>query len=138
MLQDDENYDRLEKVAGENGYEIYKISAVTGEGLDKLFARIAELLKDIPKEEFEIEETTTHYTLDDEPDFVVRRDGKYFIVEGKEIEKIMRRVNFSDNESLSYFHLTLRKIGVDSALKKQCIKEGDIVKIFDWEFEYEE
>lgn len=138
VLQDDENYDRLEKVAGENGYEIYKISAVTGEGLDKLFARIAELLKDIPKEEFEIEETTTHYTLDDEPDFVVRRDGKYFIVEGKEIEKIMRRVNFSDNESLSYFHLTLRKIGVDSALKKQGIKEGDIVKIFDWEFEYEE
>ena len=56
----------------------------------------------------------------------------------KEIENIMRRINFSDNESLSYFHLMLRKIGVDAALRKQGIKEGDIVKIFDWEFEYEE
>ena len=33
---------------------------------------------------------------------------------------------------------TLRKMGVDAALRKKGIKEGDIVKIFDWEFEYEE
>ena len=92
----------------------------------------------LPLLEFEVEEETTHYTLDDEPDFVIRREGKYFIIEGKEIENIMRRINFSDNESLSYFHLMLRKIGVDAALRKQGIKEGDIVKIFDWEFEYEE
>ena len=138
VLQDDKNYERIEEVAKKSGYEIYKISAVTGEGLENLFMRIAELLKDIPKEEFEVEEETTHYTLDDEPDFVIRREGKYFIIEGKEIENIMRRINFSDNESLSYFHLMLRKIGVDAALRKQGIKEGDIVKIFDWEFEYEE
>ena len=64
--------------------------------------------------------------------------GVEFIVEGKEIETIMRRVNFSDYESLAYFHQTLRKMGVDAALRRKGIKEGDIVKIFDWEFEYEE
>ena len=50
----------------------------------------------------------------------------------------MRKINFSDYESLAYFHLMLKKIGVDGELKKQGIKEGDVVKIFDWEFEYEE
>ena len=125
-------------MAKEKGIEIFKISAVTGEGLDLLFTRIAELLKDIPKEEFEVEEKTVHYTLEDEPDFTIRRDGKYFVVEGKEVENIMRRINFSDNESLAYFHMMLRKIGVDAALRKQGIKEGDLVKIFDWEFEYED
>ena len=99
VLLDEENYNRLEKVAKESGYEIYKISAVTGEGLENLFMRIAELLKDIPKEEFEVEEETTHYTLDDEPDFVIRREGKYFIIEGKEIENIMRRINLCNTNS---------------------------------------
>ena len=50
----------------------------------------------------------------------------------------MRRINFSDYESLAYFQKTLKKMGVDAELKRRGIKEGDIVKIFDWEFQYEE
>ncbi|MBQ8299680.1 MAG: GTPase ObgE [Clostridia bacterium] len=138
VLQDKENYKRLEEVAKKNNCEIYKISAVTGEGLEELFTRIGELLKDIPKEELEPIEKIVKYTMEDIPTWQVRKEGNYFIVEGKEIETIMRRVNFSDYESLAYFHKTLRKMGVDAALRKKGIKEGDIVKIFDWEFEYEE
>ena len=138
VLQDEESYNKLEKEVREKGYEIYKISAVTGEGLEELFTRIAELLKDIPKVELEVVENIVHYTMDDEPSWQVRREGAYFIVEGKEIETIMRRVNFSDYESLAYFHQTLRKMGVEAALRRKGIKEGDIVKIFDWEFEYED
>ena len=138
VLQNEENYKKLEKVAQKNGYEIFKISAVTGEGLDALFERIAVLLKQIPKEELEVIEEVTHYTLEEEPSWSIRKDGKVFVVEGKEIENVMRRVNFSDYESLGYFHMTLRKMGVDAALRKNGIKEGDTVRIFDWEFEYEE
>lgn len=138
VLQNEENYKNLEAIAKKNNCEIYKISAVTGEGLEELFTRIAELLKDIPKEELEPIEKIVTYTMEDVPSWQVRKEGSYFIVEGKEIETIMRRVNFSDYESLAYFHKTLRKMGVDAALRKKGIKEGDIVKIFDWEFEYEE
>ena len=119
--------------------EIFKISAVTGEGLDTLFMRIADLLKDIPKEEFEVEEKIAHYTFDDEtPGWSITRENNTFTIEGKEIETIMRRVNFSDYESMAYFHNTLRKMGIEAELRRRGIKEGDIVKIFDWEFEYEE
>ena len=138
VLQNEENFKRLEAVAKENGYEIYKISAVTGEGLELLFERIAELIKEIPKEELEVSEKVTHYTLEDEPSWSIRKEGKVFVVEGKEIENVMRRINFSDYESLGYFHTTLRKMGVDAELRRKGIKEGDIVRIFDWEFEYEE
>ncbi len=139
VLQDEENFVRLEEKAKQKGLEIYKISAVTGEGLDVLFTRIAELLKDIPKEEFEITDDVAHYTLDDdEPGWTITRENNTFVIEGKEIETIMRRVNFSDYESMAYFHNTLRKMGIESALRKKGIKEGNIVKIFDWEFEYEE
>ncbi|MBR3281306.1 MAG: GTPase ObgE [Clostridia bacterium] len=140
VLEDEENFERLKKLAKEKGYEIYKISAVTGEGLDELFNRVYDVLQTIPKTEFEVTEETAYYTLEDEEEDgfeVSRKDGK-FIVTGKQVEKLMRRINFSDYESLAYFHLNLRKIGVDSELKRQGIKNGDIVQIFDWEFEYEE
>ena len=138
VMQDEENYKNLEKVAKEDGYEIFKISAVTGEGLESLFNRIAELLKNIPKEELEQIEAVVHYTYDDTTTWSVRKENNTYIVDGKDIENIMRRVNFSDVESLAYFHKMLRKMGIDAALKKQGIKEGDIVKIFDLEFEYED
>ena len=31
----------------------------------------------------------------------------------------------------------LKKMGIDSELRRMGIMEGDIVRIFDWEFEYE-
>ncbi|MBR6640828.1 MAG: GTPase ObgE [Clostridia bacterium] len=139
VLQNEENFAKLEAKAKEKGMEIFKISAVTGEGLDVLFMRIADLLKDIPKEEFEVEDKVAHYTFDDEtPGWSITRENNTFTIEGKEIETIMRRVNFSDYESMAYFHNTLRKMGIEAELRRRGIKEGDIVKIFDWEFEYEE
>ena len=139
VLQDSDNYERLEKVAKEHGYEIYKISAVTGEGLKELFYKISELLKEIPKIEIEEVDKTVYYTYEEDDDaWEVHKDGNKFVVTGKGIETLMRRINFSDYESLAYFHLMLRKMGVDSALRAKGIKEGDIVQIFDWEFEYEE
>lgn len=139
VLQDEENYNKLARVAEENGYEIYKISAVTGEGLEELFNRLYEKLKEIPAVEFEEIDKTAYYTLDDEDDtWEVHKEGNKFVVTGKEIETLMRRINFSDYESMAYFHLMLKKMGVDASLRAQGIKEGDTVQIFDWEFEYEE
>lgn len=140
VLQDEEKYINLEKKVKERGYEIFKISAATGEGLEKLFTRIAEIIKEIPKNEFEVsEDEIVHYTLEEKEDtWTVRKENNKFIVEGKAIETIMRRINFSDNESLAYFHLMLKKSGINAELKRQGIKDGDSVKIFDWEFDYEE
>jgi GTP-binding protein len=139
VLQNEENYIKLEDEVKKRGFEIYKISAVTGEGLKELFNRISVILKEIPKQEIEKIDKTVYYTLEDDNDsWAVRKEGNIFIIEGKEIELVMRRVNFSDSESLAYFHNTLKKMGIDKELRNKGIKEGDIVRIFDWEFEYEE
>lgn len=139
VMQDEENYRRLEKVAKQKGYEIFKISAVTGEGLNELFNRVAELLKEIPKQELEEVDKTVYYNYEDENEgWRITRENNTFVIDGKEIENVMRRVNFSDYESLAYFHNTLKKMGIEAELKRRGIKEGDIVKIFDLEFQYEE
>lgn len=138
-MQDDKNFERLQKIANQKGYEIFKISAVTGEGLHELFGRVSELLKEIPKQELEEVDNTVYYSYEEENEgWRITRENNTFIIDGKEIENVMRRINFSDYESLAYFHSMLKKMGIESELRKRGIKEGDIVKIFDLEFQYEE
>lgn len=138
-MQDEQNYNKLKKIANQKGYEIFKISAVTGKGLKELFSRVAELLNEIPKQELEEVDKTVYYSYDDENEgWKITRENNTFVIDGKEIENVMRRINFSDYESLAYFHSMLKKMGIEAELKRRGIKEGDIVKIFDLEFQYEE
>ena len=62
-------------------------------------------------------------------------DGEY-IVSGPAVERLMGRVNIQDNESMHYFQKQLSSLGIESKLKQKGIKEGDSVKILEWEFEW--
>ena len=101
---------------------------------------VSSLLKTLPKEDLvEITEKEKIYTLEDEKeDFTITREKGMFVVNGEKVDKIMRRVNIGDYESLFYLHRKLDEIGLNKALKKQGIKEGDIVKIGDYEMEWED
>ena len=138
-MQDDTNYKALEKLAKDNDMEIYKISAVTGEGLNELFNHVAKLIKTLPKEEVVEVEDRIVYTLEDEADnFEIEVKGNEFIVTGPAVERLMGRVNIGDNESYHYMEKMLKKLGVDAALREKGVKEGDTVKILEWEFEWYE
>ena len=137
MMQDENNYKELEKLAKENNMEIFKISAATGEGLKELFTHVSKVLKTLPKEELEEIEERKVYTLKEEDEgFTVRIENGMYIVEGKAIEKIMSRANLEDNESLYYFQKSIRFLGVEDKLKEMGIKDGDTVKFIDWEMEW--
>ena len=140
-MQDDENYKALEKLAKENDMEIYKISAVTGEGLNELFNHVAEIIKTLPKEEIVEIEDRIIYTLEDDEEeqfkIEIVKPGE-FIVTGPAAQRLMGRVNIGDNESYAYMEKMLKKIGITQALKDKGVKEGDTVKILEWEFEWYE
>ena len=138
VMQDEELYKNLEKVAKENNMDIFKISAATGEGISELMKYVSATLKTLPKEDL-IEITDKKvYTLKDEDEYTIQKvDGK-FVIKGESVEKVMRRVNIADNESLYYFQKSLDNLGVNQKLKEMGIKEGDIVQIEDYELEWEE
>ena len=139
IIQDEEKYKELEKVAKENNIEIFKISAATNNGLKELFNYVSTIIKDLPKEElFDVDERIVYTLEDTEKDFEIRLDGSEFIVEGKAAENLMRRVNIGDNESFAYLQKMIRKLGIEQELKAMGIKEGDSVKILEWEFEWYE
>ena len=139
-MQDDENFAELSKIAKENNIEIYKISAVTGEGVNELINYVAKVVKTLPKEEIVDIEDRVVYTLDEDKDeftVTIVREGE-FIVEGPAAERLMGRVNIGDNESFAYLQRMLKKIGIEQALRDKGVQEGDTVKILEWEFEWYE
>lgn len=137
VMQDNENYSKLEELAQKEGIEIYKISATTGEGIDNLMNRISEVLKQLPKEELIEIEQKMIYTLENKDDFKITKNEEEFIIEGPAVERLMGRVNILDNESMHYFQKSIRELGIEEKLKQMGIKEGDTVRILEWHFEWE-
>ena len=136
-VANEELLDQLEKLAKDKNMEFFKISSVTGEGVEKLLDYVSKIIKTLPKEELVQKEERIIYTLEDEKDkFTITKEKNQYVVKGEAVERIIRRVNIGDNESLYYLHKKLIELGVEEELKKQGIKEGDIVKISNYELEW--
>lgn len=139
VMNNEENYKKLEELAKKKELEIYKISAATGEGVDQLMARVAEVLKDLPKEDLiKVDERMVYTLEEDKEEFEVRIEEGDYIVEGPAIERLMGRVNIQDNESMYYFQKCIKEMGIEAKLKEKGVKEGDTVRVLDWHFEWYE
>lgn len=142
IMVDETGFNALKELAEKNNQKIFKISSATGEGIDELMNYVSSILKTLPKEDLiEITDSAKKkiYTLDsEEKKFTIEKDGNVFIVKGERVDKIMRKVNIGDYESLFYLHRKLDEIGLNQALKEKGIKEGDLVKIGDYEMEWED
>ncbi len=135
-MQDENLYKELEKMAKKNNIEIFKISAVTGEGIKELLDRVIEVLKTLPKEDLVEFVEKKVYKLEDEDEFTITKEDGIFVVDGPAVQKLMRRVNLEDNESMHYFQKCLDELGVNEKLKQVGVQEGDTVRVVDWELEW--
>ena len=78
-------------------------------------------------------------TPETDNEFTIRRDDSgAFIVEGKNIERLVAMTRFHDEESLRRFQNILRRSGIEDALRERGVKEGDTVRIRDMEFDFSE
>lgn len=132
----DENLRRLaDKLAG-TGIEIYSAQAAVGGDFKPLVYAIVKMLDSLPPVEPFREED--FYDLDAERGGtyeIAEEDGAY-VVSGRGVDYLVRSVNFGDEDSLNYFHRTLRRWGVIDALRERGAKEGDLVRIEDMEFDF--
>ena len=139
IMQEENMYKELEKLAKEKNLEIFKISAATGEGIKELMAEVSRLLKTLPKEELiEITAKKKVYKLEETEPFTIKKEEDIFVVDGPVIREIMRKVNMEDNESLYYFQRKLEELGINQKLKEAGVKEGDTVKVVDYLLEWED
>ncbi|WP_028595259.1 GTPase ObgE [Paenibacillus assamensis] len=125
--------------------EIMPISSLTREGIQELMYKAIEVLDQLP-EEIEVEEVAQVqerkiYRFDkkgDEPQFTIRRENETYVVESEAIERMMKRMQMNTHDAILRFANTLRKMGVDDALRKRGAKDGTIIRIADFEFEFVE
>ena len=136
LIQDETEYKKLEKLAKEKGLAIFKISGVTGQGVKELLDYVSKTLKTLPKEELVEIEDRKVYELEDKDEFTITREDGMFVVDGPGVQRIMRKVNLEDNESMYYFQKCLEQLGVNRKLKEAGVQEGDTVKVVDWELEW--
>ena len=137
IMQDESILKEIEKLAKKENLELYKISGVTGEGIEQLIDHIYNVLKTLPKEDLIDVEDKIVYELEEENNkWTIRKENDEFIVEGKAIERLMGRINIEDNESMYYLQKCLKNMGIEAELIKMGVKEGDSVKLADWELEW--
>lgn len=120
-------------------YEIFPVSAATGEGLQSLIYRLAEILDEIGDidETPQIEEEQLRMVkVEDKPKFFIEKDGDTFIISGPEIDKHWARTNFDNDEAVNRFLQIVDAMGVIKALREQGAKDGDVVRIKSLEFDF--
>ena len=138
-MQDDTNLKKLEKLAKKEKLELFKISSVTGEGVEQLIDHVTEVLKTLPKEELvEIEDRVVYTLQDKDQEWEAYEEDGIFYVKGRAVDRLMGRINIEDNESMYYFQKCLKNMGIEDKLKELGVCEGDTVKISDWELEWYE
>lgn len=138
-----------EKLAQEQADEfaegpmIFPISGVTRKGIDRLLNATADLIEVTPEfllYDEEIEEDIVQYGFkSDEPVFQIDREpDATWVLTGDKIEKLFQMTNFDHDETVMRFARQLRGLGVDEALRARGAKDGDIVRIGNFEFEFVE
>ncbi len=133
----EENLARLREKLEGTGIGVYPVSAATRQNFKALLYATIRLLETCPPAEpFAEEPLYDTDALDAGAPFEVeKRDGVYF-VSGREADRLLASVNFDNEESLNWFHRSLRRLGIIDALREAGAREGDSVVIGEMEFDF--
>ncbi len=134
----DENFIRFKKQT--NLMDIVAISAVTKHNVQQLLYNIADVLDETKKFKpiEDAKDEVVEYTfIPKGPSFTIRRDDSgIYHVEGEEVKRLFERTNFDNDANVRLFSKKLRDMGVDAKLRELGLHNGDLVCVFDYEFEF--
>lgn len=118
--------------------DVFEISAVTGENLDKLLDFMGEKVDEIPKPETEIvvEEDLGAYNNDDSNFEIYKAAKDVYIIQGGKVERIAGVTDERNSEQVIRFQNIMKGMGVFDELAKMGIKDGDTIIIGHLEFAY--
>ncbi len=117
------------------GKKVIPISAITGDGLEKVKEEILKVLAKLPPlKPLEYEEF--NYTKPEKLSYEIMKEGETFVIEGSLVDVLKRNVVLTDMHSLAYMHKVLRDRGIISELRKMGATEKSTIIIGGEEFEF--
>ena len=117
--------------------KLYRISALTGEGVDGLKAAIAtkvhelrEELRALSEADVQYEHVWEHKREERDKQFkVVPLGGGVFRVEGPQVERMVVQTDWENEEAIAFLQHRLKRLGVEKALEKAGAVDGDEIRI---------
>lgn len=137
---EDAEYIEFVKYVESKGIKVFPVSAPINIGVKELLNEVAAMLtvaEDISvttqyeKFDFDKEESDLNYK-----EIFCSRDNEVYVLKGEQLSKIFNSTNFNDMGSLRYLYKYIEKSGAISKLIDMGLKEGDTIRIEDFEFEY--
>ena len=131
--------DNLAKFKEKVNLPVYEVSAMNNDGLDAVITKLADMLDEIPSTplyEEEAFESHVLYKFKKEEPYTIVKENDEFVIKGEQIEKLFRMTKFNTEESMQRFAKKLRKMSIDDKLIEMGCKEGDMIRILDFYFEF--
>ena len=125
--------------------KLYRISALTGEGVDGLKAAIATKVHELREELRALSEADAQHEPGREQKRedgvtlfkVVPLGGGVFRVEGPQVERMVVQTDWENEEAIAFLQHRLKRLGVEKALEKAGAVDGDEIRIVGRAFEFE-
>lgn len=142
IVFDQDKYDEFMSFMEQEGRRVFPISAATGKGITELLNAVLNEIENYVEPDEEPMAMFDFAADDYDEDYKKLsgyrdEDGSY-VLEGRQLTKIFNSTNFTDNGSIRYLYHFIEKNGGIKLLRQLGLKEGDTVRINDFEFEYTE
>ena len=124
--------------------QVIEVSAVTHAHLKDLVAATADLLDKTPRfaaanENDKDAEVVYKYSPSEKHPFTLQRDpDATWVLGGDKLEHLFEMTNLEHDESIMRFARQMRSMGVDDELRARGAKNGDLVRIGKFTFEFVE
>lgn len=133
-----ENFKKFKNLCKE--IPIIPISAYNKDNTDAVLYKLADLLENISLSEFveDIKEEVVEYVYKkpDAPFVITKGEDGIYDVSGPVIKRYFDITDFSRDDNVKLFAQKVRNLGVDDELRNLGVKNGDTVRIFNFEFEF--
>ena len=138
IMADPENLEKLRKHVQAQGMEFFELSAAAHQGTRELVKRVAQELQELPPVAvYEPTYVEREPEIEISGEFNIQQYDETWVVESPWLQRMIANVNFSDFESRNWFDKNLRESGLFDKLEAMGIQDGDIVSLYDLEFEYQ-
>ena len=134
-----ERLDEIKKVMKKRGVALMTISALARTNVHELLKKAASKLADLPPLE-EIEPPMPIYRPEEDPRAfnISREDDAGWRVSGVSIERAAAMTYWEHYGSVRRFQKLMETLGVEDALRKAGISEGDTVRVGEFELEWQD
>jgi GTP-binding protein len=128
---------KLKSAFKKKGVDLLTISALARTDLQPLLWKALELLKNAPIQE-KITEMPVYKPEEDARSFTLEKEAEGWRIHGKAIERAAAMTYWEMEESVRRFQRLMEHLGVDDALRKAGIGEGETVFVGENELEWQD